>query len=150
MITVFTLLSCQQHKATTAFSLPLLPQQITTVLQDSTHKQHVPENDFHRSALSRRLPQLEDSWLCTNMLGKGNTDFLLQFHCPWPFILEYRSQCRIPTPTRWKGKPLQLPTLPAGKATTSNPILTAEKHTSGGKLKSLLLEGKQCKNIFSC
>lgn len=65
-------------------------------------------------------------------------------------ILEYRSQGCIPTPTRWKGKPLQLPTLPAGKATTSNPILTAEKHTSGGKLKSLLLEGKQCKNFFSC
>lgn len=96
-----------------------LPQQITTDLQDSTHKQHVPENHFHRSALSRRLPQPDDSQLCTNMLGKGSTDFWLLLHCARPFILEYGSRGPIPTPSRWK--PLQLPTLPAGRATTSNP-----------------------------
>lgn len=98
-----SVLSCWQQEALPAFSLPVPLQQVTTA---PAHRHHIPGNDFHSSALSQRLPHTEDSQLCTNRLGKGNTDFPLQFHCAGPFILGYRPQEYIPTQ-------------PHGKATTA-------------------------------
>lgn len=74
-----------------------------------TSKMHHTNNTFLRRTSTGQhfLGDSHSQKLCTNMLGKGDADFLLQFHCAWPFLLEYRPQGPIPAPSRWKGKPLQ-------------------------------------------
>lgn len=82
--------SCWQQEAVPVFSLPV-PSSRSPQPQNTG-------NDFHSSAPSLRLPQPEDSQLCTNMLGKGNADFLLQFH-----LLFWRMDHRVPSQPHRKG-----------------------------------------------
>lgn len=142
-----SVLSCRQQEALPAFSLPVPLQQVTTA---PAHRHHIPGNDFHSSALSQRLPHTEDSQLCTNRLGKGNTDFPLQFHCAGPFILGYRPQWYIPTQPHRKtttaapdSPSWALPVDPSW--TISDPILTAfmveslnPYHWKGNDVRTLL------------